>query len=106
MRQQEEKSTVAFEASKKEEATKTVYTKDSNELSNAKSGTTAYTDLAKKAQDEMKLSDEDMSSYLSTLATNISTVNTYENTADTTLEDSNEYSRKYIRLMPKMRHRA
>lgn len=88
--------TVAFEASKKEEATKTVYTKDSNELSNAKSGTTAYTDLAKKAQDEMELSDEDMSSYLSTLATNISTVNTYENTADTTLEDSNEYSRKSI----------
>ncbi len=73
--------TVAFEASKKEEATKTVYTKDSNELSNAKSGTTAYTDLAKKAQDEMKLSDEDMSSYLSTLTTNVGTVNTYENTA-------------------------
>lgn len=88
--------TVAFEASKKEEATKIVYTKDSNELSNAKSGTTAYTDLAKKAQDEMKLSDEDMSSYLSTLATNVGTVNTYENTADTTLEDSNEYSRKSI----------
>lgn len=88
--------TVAFEASKKEEATKTVYTKDSNELSNAKSGTTAYTDLAKKAQDEMKLSDEDMSSYLSTLATNVGTVNTYENTADTTLEDSNEYSRANI----------
>ena len=88
--------TVAFEASKKEEATKTVYTKDSNELSNAKSGTTAYTDLAKKAQNEMKLSDEDMSSYLSTLATNVGTVNTYENTADTTLEDSNEYSRKSI----------
>ena len=88
--------TVSFEASKKEEATKTVYTKDSNELSNAKSGTTAYTDLAKKAQDEMKLSDEDMSSYLSTLATNVGTVNTYENTADTTLEDSNEYSRKSI----------
>lgn len=88
--------TVAFEASKKEEATKTVYTKDSDELSNAKSGTTAYTDLAKKAQDEMKLSDEDMSSYLSTLATNVGTVNTYENTADTTLEDSNEYSRKSI----------
>ena len=87
---------VAFEASKKEEATKTVYTKDSNELSNAKSGTTAYTDLAKKAQDEMKLSDEEMSSYLSTLATNVGTVNTYENTADTTLEDSNEYSRKNI----------
>lgn len=87
---------VAFEASKKEEATKTVYTKDSNELSNAKSGTTAYTDLAKKAQDEMKLSDEEMSSYLSTLATNVGTVNTYENTADTTLEDSNEYSRKSI----------
>ncbi|MCC3341373.1 flagellar filament capping protein FliD [Roseburia inulinivorans] len=88
--------TVAFEDSKKEEATKTVYTKGSDELSNAKSGTTAYTDLAKKAQDEMKLSDEDMSSYLSTLATNVSTVNTYENTADTTLEDSNEYSRKSI----------
>ena len=88
--------TVAFEDSKKEEATKTVYTKDSNELSNAKSGTTAYTDLAKKAQDEMKLSDEDMSSYLSTLATNVGTVNTYENTSDTTLEDSNEYSRKSI----------
>lgn len=87
---------VAFEASKKEEATKTAYTKGSDELSNAKSGTTAYTDLAKKAQDEMKLSDEDMSSYLSTLATNVSTVNTYENTADTTLEDSNEYSRKSI----------
>lgn len=88
--------TVAFEASKKEEATKTVYTKGSNELSNVKSGTTAYTDLAKKAQDEMKLSDEDMSSYLSTLATNVGTVNTYENTADTTLENSNEYSRKSI----------
>lgn len=88
--------TVAFEDSKKEEATKTVYTKGSNELSNAKSGTTVYTDLAKKAQDEMKLSDEDMSSYLSTLATNVGTVNTYENTADTTLEDSNEYSRKSI----------
>lgn len=88
--------TVAFEDSKKEEATKTIYTKGSDELSNAKSGTTAYTDLAKKAQDEMKLSDEDMSSYLSTLATNVGTVNTYENTADTTLEDSNGYSRKSI----------
>lgn len=88
--------TVAFEDSKKEEATKTVYIKGSDELSNAKSGTTAYTDLAKKAQEEMKLSDEDMSSYLSTLATNVGTVNTYENTADTTLEDSNEYSRKSI----------
>lgn len=88
--------TVAFEDSKKEEATKTVYTKGSDELSNAKSGTTAYTDLAKKAQDEMKLSDEEMSSYLSTLATNVGTVNTYENTADTTLEDGNEYSRKSI----------
>ena len=88
--------TVAFEDSKKEEATKTVYTKGSDELSNAKSGTTAYTDLAKKAQDEMKLSDEEMSSYLSTLATNVGTVNTYENMADTTLEDSNEYSRKSI----------
>ena len=88
--------TVAFEDSKKEEATKTVYTKGSDELSNAKSGTTAYTDLAKKAQEEMKLSDEDMSSYLSTLTTNVGTVNTYENTADTTLEDSNEYSRKSI----------
>lgn len=88
--------TVAFEASKKEEATKTVYTKGSDELSNAKTGTTAYTDLAKKAQDGMKLSDEDMSSYLSTLATNVGTVNTYENTADTTLENSNEYSRKSI----------
>ncbi len=88
--------TVAFEDSKKEEATKIVYTKGSDELSNAKSGTTVYTDLAKKAQDEMKLSDEDMSSYLSTLATNVGTVNTYENTADTTLEDSNEYSRKSI----------
>lgn len=88
--------TVAFEDSKKEEATKTVYTKGSDELSNAKSGTTAYTDLAKKAQEEMKLSDEEMSSYLSTLATNVGTVNTYENTADTTLEDGNEYSRKSI----------
>ena len=88
--------TVAFEDSKKEEATKTVYTKGSDELSNAKSGTTAYTDLAKKAQDEMKLSDEEMSSYLSTLATNVGTVNTYENTADTILEDSNGYSRKSI----------
>ena len=88
--------TVAFEDSKKEEATKTVYTKGSDELSNAKSGTTAYTDLAKKAQEEMKLSDEDMSSYLSALATNVGTVNTYENTADTTLEDINKYSRKSI----------
>ena len=30
------------------------------------------------------------------MATNVGTVNTYENTADTTLEDSNEYSRKSI----------
>lgn len=88
---------VDFTADNKVKTTQTVYNHDSNApLSNVSTGTEAYTSLAESAQKTMGLSDEDMSSYLSTLATNIGTVNTYENTTDTTLEDSDEYSRANI----------
>lgn len=88
---------VDFTADKKVKTTQTVYNHDSNApLSNVSTGTEAYTSLAESVQKTMGLSDEDMSSYLSTLTTNIGTVNTYENTTDTTLEDSDEYSRANI----------
>ncbi len=86
---------VDFTSDKKVKTTQTVYNQGA-QLSNVSTGTEAYTSLAESAQKTMGLSDEDMSSYLSTLTTNIGTVNTYENTADTTLEDSDEYSRANI----------
>ncbi len=88
--------TVAFEDAKKEEATKTVYTKGASEAAGVKSGTTAYTDLSQKAQNVMGLADEAMSSYLSSLASNVGTVKTYESTTDTGVQESDEYSRKSI----------
>ena len=86
---------VEFTSDKKVKTTQTVY-KQGAQLSNVSTGTEAYTSLAESAQKTMGLSDEDMSSYLSTLTTNIGTVNTYENTTDTALEDSDEYSRANI----------
>ena len=89
---------VSFDADKKVETTKTVYTQGAV-VSNAVTGTKAYTDFAdaiKKPVGGTEKTDKEVTSFLSTLASNISTVNTYENTADTTLEDSNEYSRKSI----------
>lgn len=85
---------VDFTADKKVKTTQTVY-KQGAQLSNVSTGTEAYTSLAESAQKTMGLSDEDMSSYLSTLATNIGTVNSYENGTDT-LDDSNDYTREKI----------
>ena len=63
------------------------------ELSDVVTGTKAYTSLAESAQKKMSLSDDEMSTYLSTLTTNIGTVNSYENGTDTLGDDSN-YTRE------------
>ena len=85
---------VDFTADKKVKTTQIVY-KQGTQLSNVSTGTETYTSLAESAQKTMGLSDEDMSSYLSTLTTNIGTVNSYENGTDT-LDDSNDYTREKI----------
>lgn len=89
---------VSFDADKKVETTKTVYTQGAA-VSNAVTGTKAYTDFAdaiKKPADGTEKTDKEVTSFLSTLASNISTVNTYEKTKDTTLSDTDVYSRTDI----------
>ena len=89
---------VSFDADKKVETTKTVYTQGAV-VSNAVTGTKAYTDFAdtiKKPVGGTEKTDKEVTSFLSTLASNISTVNTYEKTKDTTLADIDGYSRTDI----------
>lgn len=89
---------VSFDADKKVETTKTVYTQGAV-VSNAVTGTKAYTDFAdtiKKPVGGTEKTDKEVTSFLSTLASNISTVNTYEKTKDTTLADIDDYSRTDI----------
>lgn len=89
---------VSFDADKKVETTKTVYTQGAA-VSNAVTGTKAYTDFAdaiKKPADGTEKTDKEVTSFLSTLASNTSTVNTYEKTKDTTLSDTDDYSRADI----------
>lgn len=89
---------VSFDADKKVETTKTVYTQGAV-VSNAVTGTKAYTDFAdtiKKPVGGTEKTDKEVTSFLSTLASNISTVNTYEKTKDTTLSDTDDYSRADI----------
>lgn len=89
---------VSFDADKKVETTKTVYTQGAA-VSNAVTGTKAYTDFAdaiKKPADGTEKTDKEVTSFLSTLASNTSTVNTYEKTKDTTLADTDVYSRTDI----------
>lgn len=89
---------VSFDADKKVETTKTVYTQGAV-VSNAVTGTKAYTDFAdtiKKPVGGTEKTDKEVTSFLSTLASNISTVNTYEKTKDTTLADTDVYSRTDI----------
>ena len=64
---------------------------------NAKAATDVLTDMKVAIKTNASLStDDDVNSFMSTLASNISTVNSYESTADTVLEDSDTYSRKTI----------
>ena len=86
---------VSFDADKKVETTKTVYTQGAA-VSNAVTGTKAYTDFADAIKTNTGKEDKDVTSFLNTLASNISTVNTYENTKDTTLADTDVYSRTDI----------
>lgn len=89
---------ISFDADKKVETTKTVYTQGAA-VSNAVTGTKAYTDFAdaiKKPADGTEKTDKEVTSFLSTLASNTSTVNTYEKTKDTTLADTDVYSRTDI----------
>ena len=89
---------VSFDAEKKVETTKTVYTQGVT-VSDAVTGTKAYTDFAdaiKKPVGGTEKTDKEVTSFLSTLASNISTVNTYEKTKDTTLSDTDDYSRADI----------
>lgn len=89
---------VSFDADKKVETTKTVYTQGAA-VSNAVTGTKAYTDFAdaiKKPAGGTEKTDKEVTSFLSTLASNTSTVNTYEKTKDTTLSDTDDYSRADI----------
>ena len=89
---------VSFDADKKVETTKTVYTQGAV-VSNAVTGTKAYTDFAdtiKKPVGGTEKTDKEVTSFLSALASNISTVNTYEKTKDTTLSDTDDYSRADI----------
>ena len=85
---------VSFDADKKAKAKQTVYNQGA-ELSDVVTGTKAYTSLAESAQKKMSLSDDEMSTYLSTLTTNIGTVNSYENGTDTLGDDSN-YTREKV----------
>lgn len=85
---------VEFTSDKKVKTTQTDY-KEISSLSNVVTGTEAYTSMAESARVNMSLSNEEMSSYLSTLATNIGTVNSFENGTDT-LDDSNNYTREKI----------
>lgn len=67
---------VSFDADKKVETTKTVYTQGAV-VSNAVTGTKAYTDFAdtiKKPVGGTEKTDKEVTSFLSTLASNISTV--------------------------------
>ena len=89
---------VSFDADKKVETTKTVYTQGTA-VSNAVTGTKAYTDFADVIKNPVggtEKTDKEVTSFLSTLASNTSTVNTYEKTKDTTLADTDVYSRTDI----------
>lgn len=89
---------VSFDADKKVETTKTVYTQGTA-VSNAVTGTKAYTDFADVIKNPVggtEKTDKEVTSFLSTLASNTSTVNTYEKTKDTTLSDTDDYSRADI----------
>lgn len=89
---------VSFDADKKVETTKTVYTQGTA-VSNAVTGTKAYTDFADVIKNPVggtEKTDKEVTFFLSTLASNTSTVNTYEKTKDTTLADTDVYSRTDI----------
>mgnify|MGYP000931184937 CR=1 FL=1 len=86
---------VSFDADKKEEIQKTVYAQGTA-VSDVVTGTKAYTDLADAIKTNTGKEDKEVTSFLSTLTTNISAVNTYEKTADTTLAADDEYARANI----------
>lgn len=86
---------VSFDADKKEEIQKTVYAQGTA-VSDVVTGTKAYTDLADAIKTNTGKEDKEVTSFLSTLTTNISAVNTYERTADTTLAADDEYARANI----------
>ena len=86
---------VSFDADKKEEIQKTVYTQGAT-AGDVVTGTKAYTDLADAIKTNTGKEDKEVTSFLSTLTTNISAVNTYEKTTDTTLAADDEYARANI----------
>ena len=87
---------VSFDADKKVEIKKTVYTQGTA-LSDTVTGTKAYTDLADTIKTNTGKEDKDVTTFLSTLASNIKSVNDYEKVSDTTLDESDPYSRASIK---------
>lgn len=75
---------------------KTEYTTGSA-ISSTQKASDALSDMKASIKTNASLTtDDELNSYISTLSSNISTVNTYEGTTDTVLADSDTYSRKSI----------
>lgn len=87
--------TVAFQPSDKTEIEKTVYTQGA-ERADVKTSSDALTELKEGMQTRLGLEDEDMTAYMDKLSSHINTVNTYEKTADTVLNDADADSRVSI----------
>lgn len=85
---------VSFDAANKVKTKQTVYNQGAA-LSNVSTGTDAYVNLVETAQNNMTLDDNATSEFMSTLASNISTVTAYESGTDT-LGDDSEYTREKV----------
>lgn len=80
-----------------EEITRTVYSQASPvALADVGRSADVLTELKEEAQTNQGLSDDEMNSFISTLAANVGAVNTYEKTADTVLTNTDSFSRAGI----------
>lgn len=87
---------ISFEDSDRTDIMETKYSTGA-EISSAQKASDALSDMKASIKTNASLTtDDELNSYISTLSSNISTVNTYEGTTDTVLADSDAYSRKSI----------
>ena len=87
---------VSFADADRTDIMKTEYATGSA-ISSAQKASDALSDMKASIKTNASLTtDDELNSYISTLSSNISTVNTYEGTTDTVLADSDTYSRKSI----------
>lgn len=87
---------ISFEDSDRTDIMETKYSTGA-EISSAQKASDALSDMKASIKTNASLTtDDELNSYISTLSSNISTVNTYEGTTDTVLADSDTYSRKSI----------